>query len=124
MEKWDVPNAEKTRQDKHRKSEAGSQRYLCKQRDKTYVTVAKWRRYNEETKKQEIQLYMEGNSGRAVGRILGISVNICIYWIKKYAKTIKERYPHKRVEVIEMMDELYSFIEKKTSNCRLWYSAW
>ena len=57
---------------------------------------------------------MEGNSGRAVGRILGISINTCIYQIKKYAKTIKEkRYPNERVEVIEM-DELYSFIEKRT----------
>ena len=49
--------------------------------------MPKWRRYNEETKKQAIKLYMEGNSGRAVGRILGISINTCIYWKKKYAKT-------------------------------------
>ena len=61
---------------------------------------------------------MEGNSGRAVGRILGISINICIYRIKKYAKTIKEkRYPNERVEVIEM-DELYSFIKRKKQNLR------
>ena len=56
---------------------------------------------------------MEENSGRAAGRILGISINTCIYCIKKYAKTIKEkRYLNERVEVIEM-DELYSFIERK-----------
>ena len=61
---------------------------------------------------------MEGNSGRAVGRILGISINTCIYWIKKYAKTIKEKiYPNERVEVIEM-DELYSFIKRKKQNLR------
>ena len=58
--------------------------------------MPKWRSYNEETKKQAIKLYMEGNSGRAV--------------------TIKEkRYPNERVEVIEM-DELYSFIERKKRN--------
>ena len=62
---------------------------------------------------------MEGNSGRAVGRILGISINKCIYyWIKKYAKTIKEkRYTNERLEVIEI-DELYSFIERKKQNLR------
>ena len=38
-----------------------------------------------------MKLYMEGNSGRAVGRIMGISKNTCIYWIKKYAKTIEEK---------------------------------
>ena len=41
----------KTRQNKHGKSEAGSQRYLCKQRDKTYVTVPKWMRGITKNKK-------------------------------------------------------------------------
>ena len=56
-----------------------SQRYLCIYCDKTYVTMPKWRRYDEETKKQAIELYIEGNSERAIGRILGISINTCIY---------------------------------------------
>ena len=56
---------------------------------------------------------MEGNSGRAVGRILGISKNICLYWIRKYAKKIEEKNSsNERVKVIEM-DELYSFVERK-----------
>ena len=59
---------------------------------------------------------MEGNSGRAVGRIMGISKNTCLYWIKRYAKRIEEKtYPNERVKVIEM-DELYSFIERKNQN--------
>ena len=37
-----------------------------------YITNPKERTYSEEVKKQAIKLYMEGNSGRAVGRILGI----------------------------------------------------
>ena len=49
------------------------------------------RRHDEEIKKQAIKLYMESNSGRAVGRILVISINTCIYWIKKYARTIEEK---------------------------------
>ena len=56
---------------------------------------------------------MERNSGRAVGRILEISKNICLYWIKKYAKKIQPKNrENERVEVIEM-DELYSFVERK-----------
>ena len=34
---------------------------------------------------------MEGNSGRAVGRILGIGKNMCLYWIRKYAKNIEPK---------------------------------
>ena len=56
---------------------------------------------------------MEGNSGRVVEKILGISKNIFLYWIKKYAKTLTNKsYPNQRVKIIEM-DELYSFVERK-----------
>ena len=59
---------------------------------------------------------MEGNSGRAVGRILGISKNICLYWIKKYTKKIHPKNrANERVEIIEM-DEFYSFVERKKQN--------
>ena len=55
---------------------------------------------------------MEGNSGRAVGRILGIGKNVCLDWIKKHAKSIKPKNKaNERIEVIEM-DELYSFVKK------------
>ena len=56
---------------------------------------------------------MKGNSGRAVGRILGIWKNMCLYWIRKYAKNIEPKEtPNTRVNIIEM-DELYSFVERK-----------
>ena len=96
------------------KTRAGGQIYKCKQCGKTYTPKPKERKYSEEIKKQAIKLYMEGNSGRAVGRILGISKNTCLYWIKKYAKKIEEKNAsNERVKVIEM-DELYTYTEKKT----------
>ena len=98
------------------KTKAGSQKYKCKHCGKVYTPNPKERNYSEEVKKQAIKLYMEGNSGRAVGRILGISKNICLYWIKKYAKKIQPKNrANERVEVIEM-DELYSFMERKKQN--------
>ena len=73
------------------KTKAGSQKYKCKVCGKVYMPNPKERNYSEEVKKQAIKLYMEGNSGRAVGRILGISKNICLYWIKKYAKKYSQK---------------------------------
>ena len=73
-------------------------------------------KYSKKVKRQAIKLYMEGNSGRAVGRILGISKNTCLYWIKNYAKGIEPKNtPNGRVNVIEM-DELYSFVERKKTD--------
>ena len=74
---------------------------------------AKYRWYSEEIKTLAIKLYLEGNSGRAVSRILGIGKNMCLYWIRKYAKNIEPKEtPNTRVNVIEM-GELYSFVERK-----------
>ena len=104
---------EEKNQIKAGKTKAGSQRYKCKICGKVYTPNPKERNYSEEIKKQAIRLYMEGNSSRAVGRMLGIGKNMCLYWVKKYAKSIEPKeIPNKRVKVIEM-DELYSFIERK-----------
>ncbi len=80
---------------------------------KYYTKESKKRCHSEETKNQAIQLYLEGNSGRAVGRILGIGKNMCLYWVRKYAKNTEAKETlYTRVNVIEM-DELYSFVERK-----------
>ena len=58
-------------------------------------------------------MYMEGNSGRAAGRILGISKNMYLRWVRKYAKTVEAKdIPNKRVKAVDM-DELYSFWERE-----------
>ena len=103
------------------KTAAGSQRYKCKVCGKVYTPNPKERSYSgysEDIKKQAIKLYMEGNSGRAVGRILGIGKNMCLYWLRQYAQTLPEETPTEQVEVIEM-DELYSFIQRKNKIYRI-----
>ena len=93
MEKIKCPSCGKEkRQNKHERNKTGSIRYLCKSCNKTYIVDSKGREYSKEAMK----LYMEENSGRAVGKILD----------KKYAKKIEEKtYSNERVKVIEM-DEL------------------
>lgn len=88
------------------KTRAGSQMYKCKHCKKRYTPKPKERCYSEEIKKQAIKLYMEGNSGRAVGRILKISKNTCLYWIRKYAKKIEtKKAANERVNVIEWISD-------------------
>ena len=95
------------------KTKAGTQKYKCKICGKYYVSEGKKRGYSEDIKKQAIKLYLEGNSSRTVGRILGIGKNMCLYWIRKYAREIEpQKRPNARVNIIEM-DELYSFVERK-----------
>ena len=73
------------------KTKAGTQKYKCKICGNYYTQESKKRDYSEETKNQAIKLYLKENSGRAVGRILGIGKNMCLYWIRKYAKNIESK---------------------------------
>ena len=77
---------DETNQIKAGKTKAGTQKYKCKICGKYYTKESKKRGHSEETKNLAIKLYLEGNSCRAVGRILGIGKNMCLYWIRKYAK--------------------------------------
>ncbi len=98
-----------TNQLKAGKTKAGPQKYKCKICGKYYTQEGKKKGHSEETKNQAIKLYLEGNRGR----ILGIGKNMCLYWIRKYAKNIEPKETlNARVNVIEM-DELYSFVERK-----------
>ena len=45
--------------------------------------------YSEKFKRQAIQMFYEGNSGRAVGRIMGINKSTVYNWIKKLDKKIQ-----------------------------------
>ena len=89
---------------------------MCKHCRNIYIPVQKERRYRKEIVDRAIELYIEENSGRAVGRLLKISKNTCLNLIRKRAKTIapKDR-SNERVKIIEM-DELFSFKERKNSN--------
>ena len=72
--------------------------------------------YPKELKDRAIELYMEVNSGRTVGRLLKIIKNIRLRWIRQKTKKIKPKdRSNERVEVIEM-DELFTFKERKNSN--------
>ena len=100
---------QKEGQIKNGRTKAGSQRYRCNHCGKTYTPVKKERMYPKELKDWAIELYMEGNSERTVGRLLKIIKNIRLRWIRQKAKKIKPKdRSNERVEVIEM-DELFTF---------------
>jgi transposase-like protein len=61
-------------------------RYFCKQCKKWYVLEEA--RYTEEFKASAVQLYLESNSSRAVGRILNIGKNTAWEWARKYQENL------------------------------------
>ena len=92
----------------HGASRKGEARYRCKSCKKTYTLTEP--KYSEEFKKAAIKVYLEGNSGRAVGRIMGISKNTIWGWLQKYSENLP-KIKEADTEIAEM-DELYTYIKK------------
>ena len=97
----------------------GKQQYQCKSCKRKFITE---KNYSEEFKQKAITIFYEGNSGRAVGRIMGINKSTVYNWIKKLDEKLQDvdsveeniAVETKQAEVIEV-DELFDYInEKKT----------
>ena len=62
---------------------SGTQRCKCKECGISYTIDPKKREYPEETRQLAIKMYYSGASGRAIGKILGMSKANVYNWIKK-----------------------------------------
>jgi len=78
-------------QNKQGFSVAESQRYLCKHCGCKYTPIKKPKGYSAEIKRKAMQLLVDGMSGRAIGRQLGMSKANAYAWAKKNAVAVDKR---------------------------------
>jgi transposase-like protein len=62
------------------KTKAGSRRFRCRTCNRDYTPKPKKWQYSEEERKQALCLLLLGNSGRAVGKALGMSKANAYRW--------------------------------------------
>ncbi len=68
------------------KTKAGSRRYRCTCCKKEYTPNPKKREYPEEKKQEALRLLMLGNSGRGIGKALGMSKSNAYRWAAEAEK--------------------------------------
>jgi len=71
---------------KNGKNRSGTQRIVCRHCKKSYTLEPKRNAYDEETRALALKIYYTGSSGRAVGKVLGMSKANVYNWIKKNDK--------------------------------------
>jgi len=84
------------------KTKAGSKRFRCQDCRRDYTPAPKKWRYSDEEKNTALRLLLLGNSGRAVGKALGMSKANAYRWsveAKKGELSIvdKPKHEHERV---------------------------
>jgi len=68
------------------KTSAGSRRYRCTKCKREYTPNPKKREYGQSERKEALRLLLLGNSGRAVGKALGMNKSNAYRWAKEAEK--------------------------------------
>ena len=91
---------------------SGSQRYRCGICNRVYTPQPKPRGYSSDLHMLALRLYVEGNSLRAIGRILKINQQTVANWISDYVDKLPPAPLPEKPQDVEL-DELYTYLEKK-----------
>lgn len=97
------------KQYKHGFTKKGKPRFRCMLCKAVYSFQPP--KYSEEFKRESIQLYLEGNSGRAVGRIRKIGKNTIWNWLNEYAANLPAKQENDAP--VAEQDELYTYVKKR-----------
>ena len=88
------------------------QRYKCKECNFNFTVELKSTAKSHETKRQALELYLEGLGFRAIGRFLKTS-HVSVYkWIKSFGEKVDNLKSDNEIKIVEM-DELHSYIGQK-----------
>ena len=91
----------------------GMQRYMCRNCGYRYTVERRSGTASVATKRQALQLYLEGLGLRAIGRILGVSNVSVLRWIRGFGEQVMTlKKEQTQVEVMEL-DELHSYVKSK-----------
>lgn len=90
-----------------------AQRYRCQSCQRYFTAERKPLGYADAVRKQALQLYLEGTSFRAIGRLLGLHHQTVSNWISQAADSLPTQVSDTTpTETIEL-DELFTFVERK-----------
>jgi transposase-like protein len=91
---------------------SGSQRYRCGECKRVYTPEPTPKGYPPEVRMLALRLYVEGNSQRAIGRILKLGQQTVANWVAEYADKLPPAPLPDKPQDAEL-DELYTFLGRK-----------
>lgn len=90
----------------------GRQRYLCKGCRYRYTVERRAGTGDAATKRQALELYLEGLGMRSIGRLLDFSNVTILRWIRAFGESLPQIKQEEPVTVMEL-DEMHTYIGSK-----------
>jgi transposase-like protein len=91
----------------------GSQRFRCQHCRRYFTPAPKPEGYALTVRKQALQLYLEGTSFRAIGRLLGLHHQTVCNWVAQAATALPAAVTDQTPTATIELDELYTFVQQK-----------
>jgi len=79
---------------------------------KKYTPDPKERGYSDQLRQRAVEMYVDGNNLRRIGRQLGVSHQSVANWVAAHVAQLPPAPRPAEVEVVEM-DELHTFVKHK-----------
>ena len=90
-----------------------SQRYRCQSCRRYFTLAPKPHGYALTLRKHALQLYLEGTSFRAIGRLLGLHHQTVSNWITEAATALPTQVTDATPTQTIELDELYTYVQQK-----------
>ena len=90
----------------------GGQRYLCRGGKYRYTVNQRSGTGSAATRRQALELYLEGLGFRSIGRVLNFSNVSILNWIRAFGKSLPSLKTNNTVQVMEI-DEMHSYVGSK-----------
>lgn len=97
------------------------QRYRCSACGLNQIKGDRRRKYDGALKRQAIAMYLNSSGIRSIGRVLGVPFQLVARWVEDAGKIVEQEFMARRAEsrhisILEM-DELYTYVQKKSATC-------
>lgn len=97
------------------RTQAGSQRYLCRNCRRRYTPEPKPVGYSDALRQQAVRCYVDGLNFRRIARHLGVNHQTVINWINAHVASLPDDAPQPDTVTVIEQDELFTFVgDKKT----------
>lgn len=88
----------------------------CQSRKRYFRPSPKPMGYDQATRARAVRLYLEGNSFRAIGRLLSVHYVSVINWVNAVHAALPEQVADTTNTEIEETDELFTYVGKKQTS--------
>jgi len=98
------------------KNPSGSAKYYCKACQRNFTPNPNLNGYSQEKKRETVKTHIDGTNFRRTGRLMKVSHQSVVNWVKQAAQTIKPEdapSPTLGEEDVVELDELFTFVKDK-----------